>query len=631
MEGAPASNTPAASVGAAPSRGGHRGGRGGGRGEGRGRGGGGDRGRGGGRDRGSGRGRGRGGRGGRGAGRGYVPKKAMRHRSLSGKHGTHSSQDGEPAAKREKKDQKPNSNFALLHSMLGDAGMIAEYIREYHSSEKFRDAKSINTFLQAISQRPEKVYEELMANHKDEVFTTLERLFAVYALGKQAMIPPAHEFLIRCEQEGVRKAAWGEGVKTLPESAPKPQEDNVEGDSGDSEMASSSPSAAKPVAPTLPAGVTSLLSPRELLKKLAALDPVGRLQRLIELSSTVEDVQVCAKKLAALISESEGTCSRHSASSTVEKFDFGAKCQLISKLLSKARRVVEPTFAPPSSALEEGKEEEDEASGNAGLSTANVAEAQGSVEDQPNEEESRKANESSSPVDSNVASTTAAVAAAVPPVRRTRDSLTEDEIRTFKSTISVALHTLEEVLQHRLPSAPQQPLSKFSKLLEWFKAQGLLRSEDERFITVLVQEVENDIVEQATQLETVINLKSLTAGDTTALTEVVDRLWAAGEEKCFVPSSVDVLSAIAMAASAAGVAADAKRLIADRLVQTQRHLAETVVLPRRALRFVNEERNKVKQAAIAKQLEENAATYESVGGGERAEEREEEDMALEEA
>ncbi|KPA81586.1 hypothetical protein ABB37_03922 [Leptomonas pyrrhocoris] len=634
MDAVPSSTSPpvaaGASTSAAPSRGAHRGGRRGGRGEGRGRGGGGDRGRGGGRGDGRGRGRGRGDHrgGGRGAGRGYVPKATMRHRSLSGKHGTHDSRDGEPAAKRERKDQKPNSNFALLHSLLGDAALIAEYVRKYHASEKFRDAKSINAFLQAISQRPEPVYEELMARHKDEVFTTLERLFAVYALGKQTMNPPAHEFLIRCEQAGVRNAVWGEGVKTLPEKAPETDEDqNAEGNAGNKEAASSvAPPAPRMMAPTLPTGEASLLSPRELLKKLAALDPVGRLQRLIELSRTVGEMQVCAKKLTALMSESEGTSSGNSVNPHMEgKFDFAAKCQLISKLLSKARRVVEPTFASPPKAAAEAKEGE----GNAKAESANE---EAEVHENEESELQGEKNVSLSIVDPLAASDADTSTAAPPPVRRRRDSLTDDEVHTFQSTISAALHTLEGVLKSRPPNDTPQPLSKFCKLLEWCKAHGLLASEDERFIALLEQEVESDIAAQATQLETVINLKSLVAGDTAALAQVVDRLWAAGGEKCFVPSSVDVLSAMAVAASADGVAADVKRLVADRLAQTQCHLAGTVVLPRRALRFVNEERNKVKQATIAKQLEETAANYKTEGAAERVEEEgEEEDMELEEA
>lgn len=556
----------------------------------------------------------------------------MRHRSLSGKHGTRPGQDGEPAAKREKKDQKPNSNFALLHSMLGDAATIAEYIREYHSSQKFRDARSVNTFLQAISQRPESVYAELMANYKDEIFTMLERLFAVYALGKQTMIPPAHEFLIRCEQEGVRKAAWGEGVKTLPEKEPAADAEKVSEDTGADAAAAISlassfsptalPSAPPPPrapAPTLPTAEPTLLSPRELLKKLAALDPVGRLQRLIELSSTVDDVNVCARKLATLISEGEG-------GSAEEKFDFAAKCQLISKLLSKARRVVEPAFVPlPKDTAEETTEEKE---GDAEVKAEGDNEVKTTAES-TEEGELDGGNPENQPSSSSSPETAAAAAA---PVCRRRDPLTEDEVQTFQSALSVALHTLESVLQSRPANIAQQPLSKFTKLLEWCKTQGLLARADERFIAVLEQEVESDIAAQATQLETVISLKSITAGDTVALAQVVDQLWRAGDGKCFVPSSVDVLSAIAVAASANGVEAALKRQIADRLVETQRHLADTVLLPRRALRFVNDERNKVKQAALAKQLEEEEASYKAQHADAQPEDDGEgEDTALEQA
>ncbi|KAK7200593.1 hypothetical protein NESM_000115200 [Novymonas esmeraldas] len=537
---------------------------------------GGDRGRG--RGRGAARGghdtvgeRGRGGRGGHrgGRGRGFAPRSAVRHRSAAGKRGSHTPRDGEPAAKRERKDQKPSSNFALLHSMLGDAATIAEYVREYHSSDKFREARSVNTFLQAVSQRPDAVYVELMSQFKDEVFTTLERLFALYALGKNPMIPPAHEFLIRCEQEGVRKSAWAEGVRTLP---PKEPEAEAAADAVDGVVDGVAPSPRLPVraAPSLDAEAAALLSPRELLKKLTALDPIGRLQRQIELAGTVADLQVCANKLAAVVSEGSSALS----STTAEKFDYAAKCQLIGKLLSKARRLVEPAFAPPPPPEP---------------SPTSVEEDVGSPEEGD-----------------------AAAATAAAPAQR-RDPLTADEVALFQDTASTAFHALETVLEQRHATATQQPLSKFVKVLEWCREKGLLAAADGRFAAVLEQQTEQDMAEQASQLETVIDLKSLAAGDTTALRVVVDRLWEAGHGKCFSPSSVDVLSAVAVAASAAGVDADVKRLVADRLVQTQRHLADTAVLPRRALRFVNDERNKVKQAAIAKQLEEEEACRHKAG------------------
>ncbi|GET93608.1 hypothetical protein, conserved [Leishmania tarentolae] len=528
-------------------------------------------------------------------GRSFVPKKLMRHRSLSGKHGSHAPLGAEPAAKREKKEKKPNSNFALLRSMLGDAETIAEYIRDYHSSEKFREVKSVNTFLQAVSQRPKAVYEELMLRYKDELFTTLERLFAVYALGKNPMIPAAHEFLIRCEQEGVRKSAWGEGVRTLPVKVAVA--DGTIPAEGEGPSPKPAPRAEHP----LDAEAVSLLSPRELLKKLASLDPVGRLQRLIEMSTTVVDIQVCAKKLIALVSDVHKNGEEGSVFSTssAEKFDYATKCQLISKLLSKARRLVEPTFAAPPRAATKG------ATGNDGEKPVEEATEgkEEQVSDGDDEEglRQREADAASSNHSDN------AVEHAAEVLTERRSPLTDDEIEGFQATVSVAFHALETVLDERLPSVTQQPLSKFCKLLEWCKEKGLLAATDERFVTLLEQKAEKSLAEQANQIETVISLKSLTAGDTAALREVADQLWEAGGKKCFSPSSVDVLSAIAVAASVDGIDADVKRVVADRLVQTQHHLADTVVLPRRALRFVNDERNKVKQAAIAKQLQAEAS------------------------
>ncbi|KAG5489675.1 hypothetical protein GH5_00554 [Leishmania sp. Ghana 2012 LV757] len=545
-------------------------------------------------------GRGRGGARGRGRGSGlrkrdgYASQKFMRHRSLSGKRGNHTPRDGEPAVKREKKELKPNSTFALLHSLLGDAATIAEYIREHHSTDKFREVKSVNTFLQAVSQRPKAVYEELMSQYKDEVFTALERLFALYALGKSPMIPPAHEFLIRCEQEGVRKVTWGEGVRTLPAKVAEAHTNTSA--EGETAAEAPSPPPRAPVAPSLDADVTPLLSPRELLKKLAALDVVGHLQRRIEMASTIEEMQVCAKKLTAVLTDMEDDAERTSTFFTsAARLDYATKCQLISKLLSKVRRLVTPAFPLPRETAPSGVSD--------------------SHADGPSEESTVRREEEVPSMDGGEGPPQAASEAASSGTLATKEAteasaavqrcapLTEDEMRGFQEIIAVAFHALEAVLKQRLPSVTQQPLSKFSKMLEWCKEKGLLATADERFVPLLDQQAEKSIAEQAKQLETVIKLKSLTAGDTDALREVVDQLWEAGHMRCFSPSSMDVLSAIAVAASVDGIDPDVKRKVADRLAQTQCHLSNTVMLPRRALRFVNDERNKVKQAAITKQLQ----------------------------
>ncbi|AIO02651.1 hypothetical protein LPMP_355200 [Leishmania panamensis] len=531
-------------------------------------------------------------------GRGFVSRKFRRHRSLSGKRGSYKPGEGEAMVKREKKDQKPNSNFALLYSMLGDAATIAEYIRDYHSSEKFRDAKSVNTFLQAVSQRPKVVYEELMSHYKDEVFTALERLFALYALGKTPITPPAHEFLIRCEQEGVRKSGWSEGVRTLP--ANTAEAGTTVSAKGDAEGVAPPPPPPAPVALPMDTEAASLLSPRELLSNLASLDAVGRLQRLIEMARTVDDIQVCAKKLTNVLTDAQNDVQNGNQLSrtSAEKFDYAAKCQLISKLLSKARRVVEPAFALPPKATTKGTSGDhvDELAGEA------TARQEQQV---PGGDGDAVLSQTTTETTSSAASGTG-VATATPVVAQRRDPLTKSEIAGFQVAISVAFHALETVLTQRLPSVTQQPLSKFAKMLEWCKERSLLAAEDERFATLLEQQAEKGIAEQANQIETVINIKSLAAGDTDALREVVNQLWEAGGTKCLSPSSQDVLSAIAVAASVEGIAADVKRMVADRLLQTQCHLTDAIVLPRRALRFVNGERNKVKQAAIAKQLLEEA-------------------------
>ncbi|KAG5465831.1 hypothetical protein CUR178_00545 [Leishmania enriettii] len=544
-----------------------------------------------GRGRGGARGRGRG--SGLGKREGFASQRFMRHRSLSGKHGNHAPRDGERAAKREKKELKPNSTFALLHSLLGDAATIAEYIREYHSTDKFREVKSVNTFLQAVSQRPKAVYEELMSQHKDEVFTALERLFALYALGKSPMIPPAHEFLIRCEQGGVRKVTWGEGVRTLPAKVAEARPSTSA--EGETAAEAPSPPPRAPVAPPLDADVAPLLSPRELLKKLAALDVVGHLQRRIEMASTVVEMQVCAKKLTAVLTDMEDGADRASTFSTsAAKLDYATKCQLISKLLSKVRRLVTPAFPLPSETAASGVLDS-HADGPSDESTVRKEESPSRDGDEGPPQAASEAALFGTLSRKEATEASAAVQRCA--------FLTEDEVRGFQEIVSVAFHALEAVLKQRLPGVTQQPLSKFSKMLEWCKEKGLLATSDERFVPLLDQQAEKSIAEQANQLETVIKLKSLTAGDTEALREVVDHLWEAGHMRCFSPSSMDVLSAIAVAASVDSIDPDVKRKVADRLAQTQCHLSDTVMLPRRALRFVNGERNKVKQAAITKQLQ----------------------------
>lgn len=121
------------------------------------------------------------------------------------------------AANKDEGGRKKESDFAVLFRTLVDAPSIASYVSQQHNND-LRNIKSMNNFLQSISQRPKELYESLFANHKAEVSVILERLLdclqgrgatvggnataAQKVAGKEAavMTPAAHEFVIRAKK-----------------------------------------------------------------------------------------------------------------------------------------------------------------------------------------------------------------------------------------------------------------------------------------------------------------------------------------------------------------------------------------------------------------------------------------------
>lgn len=422
-----------------------------------------------------------------------------------------------PPAQRPRREAKTTSAFTELRAALSDAAAIAAYIREHHK-KGLSEPKTMNTFLQAVSNRPDAVYSELTAAHKAEVAVLLERLFSLFSIGKVPMSPAAQELIIRCEQHGVRKPEWAGEVTTLEGQEP------------------------------------SLFTPRELLKKLSALDPLGRLQRQIELCSSVEDLCVCAKKMRAMFQRGPADGGEE------QEIEYAKQCQLLSKILSKARRLVSPPREKHTGTAPDEQQAEGDGEG-AGNEATVDAEDTGAPQ------------------------------------------LSKEDRETFCTFTALTVAILQEVLAGRPTSATQQPISKFVHFAHWCSTYDLMTDDDTAIIIGLEDQANADLLAQANQLETVMTLKALTPGDETALQLALDALWTAGKEKHYEPASVDVLSTIATAASANGISDTFKRDVAERLVRTQLALRDNgLQLPRRALRFVNAEQQKVKQAAIAKQL-----------------------------
>lgn len=204
--------------------------------------------------------------------------------------------------------RKKESDFSVLFRTLIDAPSIATYISQQHNND-LRNIKSMNNFLQSISQRPNQLYDELMANHKAEVAIVLERLLEClqgrsttatssggaaptgsHSSTSQTMTPAAHEWVIRCRQGGVGRKAWEVDVTPLPDA------------------------------------VQGTMSTRQILKALIAFDNKGHLTRIVELATNADRLLDAISTLA-----NDDTASNNE------------KIVVLTRLLSKARGLLDGT------------------------------------------------------------------------------------------------------------------------------------------------------------------------------------------------------------------------------------------------------------------------------------------------
>ncbi|EPY27749.1 hypothetical protein STCU_05589 [Strigomonas culicis] len=387
-----------------------------------------------------------------------------------------------------------------------------------------------------------------MSQHKAEVALLLEYVFSLYSLKRAKMPPSAHEFVIHCEQYGVKKSDWATDMGTVEGVEP------------------------------------SLLTPKQLLQKLIALDRVGRVQRLIELCHTVQDLHTCVRKIGKLFALPEDAEEGADAESDLS---YAAKCQLISKLISKARRTV--TVPNPHKGKKQPR-----------------AKKEGSPAKDPATEAEPPAEERDVTV---VEDPTTAAAEANEEEEELKGAkivdLTEEEKETFKEMVRRTFQLLETVLASRPAHITQQPLTKFMHFSKWCLSHHLIEEDAAEDLSKFEDEAQTAMGQQAEQLEVVMKLKALPTGDEAALRELLDALWTDGKEKSFAPHSADVLSCIATAATASGISEALRELVAERLTKTHTVLKKDgTELPRRALRLVNDILSKKKHDAIKQQLEE---------------------------
>lgn len=486
-------------------------------------------------------------------------------------------QDGQPRARAARKEPgaKTVSAFTVLRTALENAASVAEYVRECHGNAKtkkggfFNDAKATNMFLQAVSNQPDTLYAELFGTYKSEVNAILERLFSLFSVSRVAMTPAAHEFLIHCEQHGVRSAEWGaSGIKPLEEGA-----------------------------------APSLLLPRDMLKRLIGIEPIPRLQRQIELGSTIADIAKCTSKLDTLQAKADAPEEDEDRMLTMEDddaianptgvpsgadLDYAQRCQVISKIVSKARRLL--TVADKEAPV--SNEAVPAPLAGEGGATAAPQEGTGA-------EKSAQPKAKSEP-------------ALVPLTAEEREMVRTDIVH---KTIEMLLRTLER----RPPGSMSTPISKVLHFAEWCLANDLITQVDHDTVGSLKEKTNEDLEAQTVQLETVMKLKELGASDDEGLRAIADQLWAEGEEGRLEPNSLDVLSALAVAATPETISDDVKKVVFDRLVVTQQYFhakGNPIHVPRRTMRFLNNVRNKERDAAISKLKEEAAAA--TGGASERA-------------
>lgn len=488
------------------------------------------------------------------AGGGGQPVTAMRASSSSSSQG-HSTALQSPSL----------SSFAQLHATLNSPEAISSYLKDAHRKElMLTDVKTLQTFIAAaLSGRSDAMWEEWITNFKADVY---DILFALYSFattprnkatsstragkGGQSFVlrPSSHEFLIQLERHGVRRSAWEASLSAPPY--------NID---------------------------TSLLSPKAMLKQLAALDPFPRLQRWIEMSHTAEELYACGEKMKALWSaertthpppeekpvphggeetrqkgametkESVSSTAMHhhprhrvnGGSSVEEEGDGGYEswCALLSKWISKMRRVADrrtTTAAAPDTQEEKGEEEEEDRKSDA------EKENQGtSLQDSPAREgandddllchtEQREA----SAIEDKEAEEEEPAEGEKKRSAPQHTSWTEKERKQMRDCMTVATELLGyimDVYQQQggggLHSAAHLrcPTGKLLRYAEWATPLGLLRQNDAAQLRALDEVAKQSLFQAASQMEIVGRVKEIPSGDSKALAELLDELWEVEE------------------------------------------------------------------------------------------------------
>lgn len=457
----------------------------------------------------------------------------------------------------------------MLHATLTTADAIAAYLQDKAHKEVLTDPKTLQTFIGAtLSGRSEDVFSSLVSDFKHEVFQLLFSLYSLCTTGKMVLRPPSHEFLIRCEQHGVRRPEWEAAL-------------------------------------TAAHGVdTSLLTPKAMLKRLAQVEPVGRLQRLMEMSTSPEDLRKCALKLKKMVEGTEegeeGPQEGSSAAATktppgsvaalrargkttaaarksgnlflTEDSAYAQKCQLLSKLVSKMRRVAAGSVK---SANEDGN-------------AVDVEKEEEIVAQDENNEEENGEHEGD-----------------VPKQDDAKIHWSSEEQLVIRESFSIITSILDALMKEKPTSSTLHPVGKLLKCAEWALPLELISEKDAKHIKALDDATQESLQQTADQMEIVMRLKALPEGDSTALETLLNELWS-DSTQCFAPSSSDVLSSIATAAERKGMDEVLQRETARRLTATQTTLkasGSSQVLPRRALRFVHANLQKEKQAEVAKHIQ----------------------------
>ena len=396
-------------------------------------------------------------------------------------------QEAAPSKKAAKPLVRPVSRFNELHASIKSAQDIATHVES--SKEEMSDPKQFNLFLQAISARDAALYEDLFANFKAHVLLILKLLYSQSEAAHATKLSPfALEFILRAEANQMKRSQWIDGVTPLATPGVK----------GDSD-----------------------LTPKQMLHELSARDAKGKCIRRVELSHDISEIEACCAKL-----QKGG-----------ELFDLPPPEQaiIISRLLSKARRVLFPSKDP--------------------------------FKDK-NRKRPREDNEHSDNEDG------AAEAAEVP------------KASFDPALIAPAISALLELTHAAFVERRGSPPGKVTSFLKWIR--NYVPDADKATYKTLEDKTSNAAASEADQLEAVMELKA--CADDEAFHKIVERLSVDEEGSVTMKlTSPDVLSSFAVAAKKLS---DESKAVAARLlagVQTQFAKAGGS-LPRRAATFLVEQR-----------------------------------------